>query len=727
MAPKDAVAGSKRKLTDRSKDKFAKKPKFEKRPQPKDESEDTNDSTPDDFSDEQDAETTRHNGGGQSNGSNANGAQGGKVFEKGQSPDLYYSADALLTRSSPGSNSRESHQKQKQLALERRASKPLADESHRAKKLWEKLRRKSHVPKEERTKLVEELFAIVTGRIKEFALKHDTVRVVQTAIKYSNVERRKMIARELRGTYAQLAESKYAKFLIGKLLVEGDKEIRDAIIPEFYGKVRKMINHPEASWILDDIYRQMATPEQKAIMLREWYGPEFAIFRSEGSDLTGDLSKIIEAEPSKRIPIVKYLLDMTNQLIQKKLTGFTMLHDAMLQYFLNVQPGGDEAKEYIEMIKEDENGDLLKNMAFTKSGSRLVALLLAYGSAKDRKHLLKTYKDTFQLMATDPYGHIIILAAYDVIDDTVLTSKSIFPELLGKNDGNEGGNLYMFANDPNARFSIRYLFEGTSKSLFDAGHAYHLQVLEEVHEIRKTTSKKDAETRRKELIAAFSPALLSAVEAAPLDLVSTFFGCQLVTDILLFAVGEKSESLKAIAQTAEGDPEAGEDAAEAEAEAEAEATEGGEEQQQPQGLHISKTAYGSRMFKTLIAGGLFDKEARKVIPVDPPLNFADVLYPVIKEHVVSWATGPSSFVVVALLEAEDFSSKDELKKILKKQKKLLEKAATEETQEQKAYREAAEANGDSEKPAKKAKKAAPKKEKPVGNAGTKILLEKLQK
>lgn len=604
------------------------------------------------------------------------------------------------------------------MAAERKANKPLADESQRAKKLWERLRRKSHVPKEERVKLVDELFTIVTGRIKEFSLKHDTVRVVQTAIKYSNVARRKMIAQELKGTYATLAESKYAKFLIAKLYVEGDKEVRDTIVPEFYGKVRKLINHPEASWILDDIYRQMATPEQKAIMLREWYGPEFAIFKSQSSDLTGDLSKIIAAEPSKRIIIIRYLLDMTNQLIQKKMTGFTMLHDAMLQYFLNVQQGGDEQREYIEMIKEDENGDLLKNMAFTKSGARLTCLLLAHGTAKDRKQLLKTFKDTFQLMASDPWGHLIILAAYDLIDDTVLTSKSIFPELLGKNDGNEGVNLVNFANDPHARFTIRYLFEGTSKSLFDAGHAFHLQTLEEIHEIRKTTSKKDPEVKRKELVAALSPIVLSGMEAAPLDLVSTSFGCQMASEILLCTVGDKSKALEAIANTAEGDPSA-------EAAGDGDEQMEDAEEESPVPLHISKTAHGSRLFKTLIAGGRFDKVTKKIVPVDPPLKFADILYPVIKDHIISWATGPSSFVPVALLEAEDFSSKDELKKILKKEKKALEKAATEETEEQKTSREAAETSGDADKPAKKGKKSAPKKERPVGNAGAKILLEKL--
>ena len=601
--------------------------------------------------------------------------------------------------------------------------------------MWERLRRKSHVPKEERQKLVEELFSIATGRMKEFALKHDAVRVVQTAIKYATVERRKMIATELKGTYPQLAESKYAKFLIGKLMVEGDKEIRDMIVPEFYGKARKLINHPEASWILDDIYRTVATQEQKAILLKEWYGPEFAIFRQRGGESkpTGDLSQILEEQPSKRTPIMKYLFDMTNQLIQKKMTGFTMLHDAMLQYFLNTKPGSEEAKEYMELIKEDENGDLLKNMAFTKSGARLVCLLLAYGSAKDRKQILKTYKDTFQLMSADPHGHVVILAAYDLVDDTVLTSKSIITELIGKTEQDEVSNIVIAANDPNARITIRYLLEGVTKQLFDAAHAGDLQILEEIWEIRKATSKKEPETRRKELIAALSPPLFAAIAKSPGDLLSTTFGCQLVTSALFSGVGDKSEALKAVASSAGGDPDAATD----------EVMEGLDEAANGHAapVHISKTNNG-RIFKTLIAGGAYDKAAGRVVKVDPPLHFADLLYPEIREHVVSWATGPSSFTVLNLLEADDFSHGAELRKILKKNRRALEKAAAEETAEQRAAREALEARAkeagagaeaEPDASAKKnrknnakggGKKLDPKK-KAVGNAGSKLLLEKL--
>lgn len=585
------------------------------------------------------------------------------------------------------------------MAQERKAAKPLADEVHRTKKIWERLRIKSSVPKDERQKLVDELFTIITGRMRDFVLKHDAVRAVQTALKYSTSVQRKQIAKELQGTYAQLAESRYAKFLIGKLLVQKDEEIQDIIIPEFYGKVKRLINHPEASWILDDIYRTVATKKQKALLLREWYGPEFAIpemSKDKDANPTADLRPILEDEPSKRGPIMKGLFGMINALVQKKMTGFTMLHDAMMQYFLATQPGSEEFNQLADLLKDDEAGDLLKNLAFTRSGAKLVSLLLAYGSAKDRKVLLRSYKDTFLMMAGDDYGHVIILTAYDVIDDTKLTSKYIFPELLGEGDETMAQNVVGAANNPNGRTTLLYLLEGLSKSLFPPGHSFTTSTLQEVHEIRKTTSKKDNDVRRNELLAAVSPDLLKVVAEAPKELASTSFGCQFMAAVLLSCVGDKEKALNAVAQVAEGNPN----------------EESNAEDTAHSKVHISVTPFGSRMLKSLIQGGRYDKAAGKVIPADPPLNFSNILYPVIKDHVVEWATGPGSFVIVGLIESNDFSNKEGLKKTLKKNKKLLEKAATEMTAEQKEQED---------KGGNKGKKT----EKPVGNVGSKILLEAL--
>ncbi|KAI9674766.1 MAG: pumilio domain member 6 [Caeruleum heppii] len=593
------------------------------------------------------------------------------------------------------STSRESHAKQKALAQERRASKPNADLIARSKKLWERLRRKSHVPLEERKVLVKELFEIVTGRVKDFVLKHDAVRVVQTAIKYANLEQRKMIASELKGEYRQLAESRYAKFLIGKLLVHGDAEIRDMIVPEFFGHARRLIKHPEASWILDDVYRGIATPHQKAVLLREWYGAEFSLFKNTDDEkVTSELADILAQSPEKRAPILRALHQLVNQLIQKKTSGFTMLHDAMLQYLLNIKTGSEEMTEFIELLKGDEENDLLKNLAFTKSGARVVCLALAHGTAKDRKQILRAYKDIIATLAYDANGHLLILTAYEVIDDTVLVSKSIFPEIFGKEESTQEENLLNCVVDLKARILILYLFAGRAKWLLPA---QDVPLLDEVDAIRANTSKKDPALRQQELRKAFSPQLLKLSETQVDKLCQTSFGCQYLTEILLGAEGNKSGSLEALAKIAEGDPN----------------TEG----------HVSQSAAAGRMLKTLVHGGRFDAQTKKIHVVTPPLEFHNLLYEHIKPHVMAWATSSSSFVVVSLLEAEGFSHEEEVRDTLKKQRKVLEESAIQATEEQKRKRqneEKAKAEGK-----KGDKKGGMARKEVVGNTGAKLLLEKL--
>ncbi|PBP19748.1 pumilio domain-containing protein [Diplocarpon rosae] len=624
-------------------------------------------------------------------------------------------AKAVATNSQ---SSKEAHAKQKQLAQERKAAKPLAEQLARTKKIWERLRRKSHVPLDERKQLVSELFEIITGNIKDYVLKHDSVRVIQTAIKYANPEQRKIIAKELTGSYRQLAESRYAKFLIGKLLIQNDDEIRDIIVPEFFGHVRRLIKHPEASWILDDVYRGVATRQQRATILREWYGAEFSLFRADQSEkITGDLADILAVDAGKRAPIMRSLQELINHLIQKKTTGFTLLHDAMLQYFLNAKPGTEEVTEYLEIIKGDEEGDLLKNLAFTRSGSRVVSLALAYGTAKDRKQILKTYKDTLQMMAGDAHGHIVILTAYEVIDDTVLTAKLIFPELLSKDDSKQAENMVFLANDLNARTTLLYLFMGRSKALFPASHAADLAILAEIDQVRASTSKKDPEIRRSELAKALSPILLKAIAATAPNLVSTSFGSQFVTEILFGAEGDKSAALSAVAKTAAGDPTYLPPAV---------PEEGVEHTDAPS--HLASTSHGGKMLKSLIAGGRFDPQTKAVVPVSPALNFANILYPNIHDYILEWATGPSSFVILALLEASHFSHQAEVLQKLREGKERLQHAATTETLGQRAVRAAAaegEKGGTGGTGGKSKKTKAWKDGRRVGNTGAALLLDQL--
>jgi pumilio family protein 6 len=501
------------------------------------------------------------------------------------------------------------------------------------------------VPKDERQKLVAELFEIITGRVKDFVFKHDSVRVIQTALKYATPDQKKQIARELKGEYRALAESRYAKFLIAKLVV-GDDEIRDMVVPDFYGHVKRLIRHPEASWIMDDIYRTIASKKQKACMLREWYGPEFVIFKSsDQKSPTADLSQILKEHPEKRGPIMQYLKELTNQLVQKKTTGYTMLHDALLQYFVNCKPSSPEANEFQKMLQDDEGGDCYKNLAFTKSGSRLTCLTLAYGTHKDRRIILRFFKGIMKMLAADVHGHLIILTAYDVIDDTVMSSKAIFPELLNKDMEVEQRDPELLAqiNHLTARIPLLYLL--------DDGYPGWLlseedkKVLVEVQEIRTTTSKKNPATRRLELVEAISGPLLDLVARHIESLVESSFGCQFVTEVLLGAVGEKTSALNAIATWASTKSA------------------------------VFDSPHSGRMLKALVQGGRFDRKTKSVKSVEPALGFADLLYDRIKDNILSWASGPDSFVIVAMLEAEKFSKRKPLMKQLIQYRPQLEQVS----------------------------------------------------
>lgn len=507
---------------------------------------------------------------------------------------------------------------------------------------------------------MKELFGIITGRVKEFVFKHDSVRVIQCAVKYATPEQRKQVTQELKGSYRELAESKYAKFLIAKMVV-GSDESRDAVVEEFYGHVKRLVRHPEASWIVDDIYRSIASKQQKAILLREWYGPEFVVFakgQSVPEPVTADLSEILKQAPEKRGPIMQHLKEMTNQLVQKKTTGFTILHDALLQYFLNCKPGSPEVTEFLDMLRDDEEGDCFKNLAFTKSGSRLVCLALAHGSPKDRRSILRFFKTHIKLLASDTHGHTVVVTAYEVIDDTVMTSKAIFPELVGKDLENDVREQELVSQTEHltSRIALLYLLAPEAPKWLVSDET--ASIIKEVREIRATTSKKDPETRRLELLKAISQPLLDLIASRASSLAQSNFGCQFVAETLFGATGDKEAALSALVSFATEPAESKESGADTN--------------------RIVSTAAVGRMFKSLVQGGRFNKTTQTVTRVDPPLKFHDRLYTAIvnqadgEEAVVKWANGPDSFVVVAMLEAEDFSQEKELVKVLKRNAASLE-------------------------------------------------------
>jgi pumilio family protein 6 len=260
---------------------------------------------------------------------------------------------------------------------------------------------------------------------------------------------------------------------------------------------------------------------------------------------------------------------------------------------------------------------------------------------------MKFFKTHIRLMASDVNAHKVLLAAYECIDDTVMTAKAIFPELLNKDLEEDAREQELLAQVDHltARIPLLYLmFQDAPKWLLPDESA---AIVKEVREIRTQTSKKDAEVRRTELLKALSQPLLDLIASQTEALARSTFGCKFMLETLLGGIGEKGPALAAIASLA---------------------TDSDKSKKMVEVL--SEPPFG-RLLKGLVQGGRFDPSSKTVKQVDPPLNFHDLLYTQIKSRsddkgIVSWATGPNSFVIVAMLETEGFSHGAELADILKK-------------------------------------------------------------
>jgi len=191
-----------------------------------------------------------------------------------------------------------------------------------------------------------------------------------------------------------------------------------------------------------------------------------------------------------------------------------------------------------------------------------------------------------------------------------------------------------------ARIPLLYLLDDSQPSWLLSEE--DKKVLGEIREIRTTTSKKDAQIRRLELVRAMSGPLLDLIAAHAETLMESSFGCQFVSEVLFGAVGDKAAALNAVATWAEN-----------------------------KSANLD-SPHSGRTLKALVQGGPFDRKTKSVKLVEPALNFADLLYEKIKDNILPWASGPDSFVIVAMLEAKAFAKQQILMKQLKQYRSQLE-------------------------------------------------------
>ncbi|KAF8344939.1 armadillo-type protein [Amanita rubescens] len=537
-------------------------------------------------------------------------------------------------------NSQERHKTQKALLAQRRASKPHAELISEAKRVWS-LARQKNVPTAERQTHIQDLMTVIRGHVKDFVLKHDASRIVQTIVKYGNQKERSEIATELNGQFRNLAQNRYSKFLVSKLirLCPGH---RSSILSEFQSHVLRLLLHREASSVLADAFELYANAYERSLLLRDFYGKEATLFTvTEGSEADKEKAKkalrgVLEGtDPERRKRIMNAVKDNLMSIFNNPDKGaitHAIVHRALWDYVSTVNETSDEI-ERERLRREIFEGcqEILAEMVHTKDGSRVVRDFLARGNAKDRKQILKVLKPHIERMCLDDEAQLVLFTALDTIDDTKLLAKSVVSSITSvlSSTPKPGSKTAPLHTTPQGRRSLIHLLTPRTRRHFTPAQ---IALMEETDAIRDQTSKKPAALREEEVRKAASPDLVSWIAEKGESVVKETGGCLVITEIMLYAEGDKTTATNALLRPlCTPYPSS-----------------------QPDDPHPIDLPHTSRLYKTLLQGGHFNHTTQKIeyIPSWDAVRFAIMFVNTIdKDVIVNTCTKGSrsgAFVVAEL-------------------------------------------------------------------------------
>ncbi|KAM3846165.1 pumilio homolog 3 [Vipera latastei] len=397
----------------------------------------------------------------------------------------------------------------------------------KGKQIWEILRRKN-CDKEKRKKLLGDLQELLHGKIKNMAFGHDSTRVIQCYIQFGSEEQRQEVFEELKESFKELSKSKYSRNIVKKFLMYGTKPQIAEIIKSFKGEVKKMLRHTEASAVVEYAYNDKAILEQRNMLTEELYGNIFQVYKTADRSTLGE---VLEVQPEKREAIMDEMKQILTPMAQKEaVIKHSLVHKVFLDFFTYAI--SKQRSEMIEAIRE-----AVIYLAHTHDGARVAMHCLWHGTPKDRKVIVKTMKTYVEKIATGEFSYLVLLAAFDCIDDTKLVKQLIISEL--------NGNLPTVINNKYGRKVVLYLLSPRDPTYFPPAIIKILQQGD-----GNAHSKKDADVRHHELLEAISPPLLQHLSAHAEEMVMDKAAFIAVTGILKAAVGDVQPAMKAIASLA---------------------------------------------------------------------------------------------------------------------------------------------------------------------------------
>ncbi|KAJ3771595.1 armadillo-type protein [Lentinula raphanica] len=539
--------------------------------------------------------------------------------------------DAMQVDSREGNktSARESHLAQKALQQSRKAAKPHSDLITEAKRVWA-LARSQTISAKERKKHITELMNVVRGKVKLIVFKHDASRIIQTLVKYGGKAEREEICEELKGSYADAAKNRYAKFLILKLIRLLPTK-RANILSSFHGQIlshSRLLLHREASSVLADAFELYANSSERADMVREFYGKEVALFfKTQKTDdgksqkgLNGVL-ELLGTDKEKKARVLAAVRENLGFIFNNPDKGavrHAIVHSATWEYLdalARMQDTGseDDVKEADKLRRDlfENCTELLPEMVHTKDGSRVVREFLARGNAKDRKTILKTLKPHIERICLDDEAQMVLFTAMDVIDDTKLIQKSVTstittPETLStlvKTPQGRRAIYYLLVPRSTRHFTIAQIralgeTDGARDGIRGSGAKLKEKKDEEEPTTGEGTSKKSPAVRQEEVCRGASEGLISWVEKRGADLVREPAESLVVLEIMLRADGDKTSASQTLLKALATPYPASSDASSSSPSSSSQ--------------HPIDLPHTSRLYKTLLQGGHFNHSLKAI-------------------------------------------------------------------------------------------------------------------
>mmetsp|Transcript_17835 Transcript_17835/g.30430 ORF Transcript_17835/g.30430 Transcript_17835/m.30430 type:complete len:529 (-) Transcript_17835:144-1730(-) len=311
------------------------------------------------------------------------------------------------------------------------------------------------------------MFDMMKGKFAAYSGRHDLCRGIQCCFRFGTEDMRSTILSELEGRFNTLSKDKYSSFMLIAFLRYSNDRQRNKILNEFRGHVGRLGTHNCGSRVLDfafghcdiepakrkkNVAKAKKDNKENGInrgevhvrktlqkLRTEFYGQEFAIFAAQTTsekDENAEAEMFASLDLKKKRQTLGQLSRIVTKQAEKGILRYAFAQTVMWNLIrhceaLITELGPEEAKSEREMISNmiPLVAEACLAMVGSFDGAKSIVRCLAYATAKERKTFVRVLKGHVVNLCFHEFGYLVILALFNMVDDTVLLKKSIMPEL----------------------------------------------------------------------------------------------------------------------------------------------------------------------------------------------------------------------------------------------------------------------------------------------------------